>query len=147
MKKQLFLLLTLIVILAGCSETKEKTNILSVSDVTDRERAILQMNTDHGYMFDFKVNEEFKEATVWVEKYEKGSLADHPVSSLSSSIRNKGTIIFSMQRPVSKFDKTVLDVGSETKKGAAQGKTLTNNLKALMQCQVPPVHFREKQSP
>ncbi|WOV85678.1 hypothetical protein PGH26_07000 [Sporosarcina jeotgali] len=118
MKKQLFLLIPLIFVLCGCTEIKGNTNTISVADVTDREQAILHMNTDHAFMFDYNVSDEYKEATVWVEKYEAGKLADHPVSSISTSAKTEGTIIFSIQRPIQEFNKTVLNLSIGDKEGS-----------------------------
>lgn len=124
MKKQLMVLFTLLVILAGCSENRGKTNTISVSDVSDRERAILHMNTDHAFMFDFNVNGEFNEAMVWVEKYEKGILADDLVSSLSAPVDHNGMIVFSIQRPISEFDKTIVNVSISNDEGSSSGQNL-----------------------
>ncbi len=124
MKKQLFLLIPLIFVLCGCSEIKGDTNTISVSDVTDREQAILHMNTNHAFMFDYNVSDEYKEATVWVEKYEAGKLADHPVSSISTSVKTDGTILFSIQRPIQEFNKTILNLSIGDKDGSGSGQSV-----------------------
>ncbi|MBD7909492.1 hypothetical protein [Sporosarcina gallistercoris] len=75
------------------------------------------------------MNEEFNEAMVWVEKYEKGILADDPVSSLSSPVDNNGMIIFSMQRPISEFDKTIVNVSISNDEGSSSGQNLDDQPK------------------
>ncbi len=111
----------LILLLCGCSEIKGNTNTISVSDVTDREQAILHMNTNHAFMFDYNVSDEYKKATVWVEKYEAGKLADHPVSSITTSVKTDGTILFSIQKPIQEFNKTILNLSVGNKDGSGSG--------------------------
>ncbi|REB07439.1 hypothetical protein DVB69_11470 [Sporosarcina sp. BI001-red] len=118
MRKQLFFLLTLIVVLSGCSGVLDKRNTLSVSDLTDREQGLLSIYSDNMFVYDYHVDKDFKEVTIWVEKYEAGKFMDEPVSSIITPVEAEGTIMFSMQRPLVEYDKNVLNLAVTRKDGS-----------------------------
>ncbi len=91
--KRLFTLVALLMfVVSGCANN---TNMISVSELTERENAILSTTSDKSFVFDFQVDSEYTEVTVWIEKYESGKLIDKEVSSLTTDVKNRnGSIIF-----------------------------------------------------
>lgn len=118
MRNKLVLLLALLLVISGCSRMNAKTNTIAVSDLTNREEALLSMNTDNAFMFDYNVDEEFKEVNVWVEKYEEGKFSHDPISSFITPVEKDGTILFTLQRPIPEFDQSVLNLGVLSKDGS-----------------------------
>mgnify|MGYP003449052700 FL=1 len=48
-------------------------NTISVAALTDRENAILSSITDRSFVYAFNTAKEYKEVTVWIERYESGN--------------------------------------------------------------------------
>ncbi|MDW0109431.1 hypothetical protein [Sporosarcina aquimarina] len=118
MRKNLVLLFAILLVISGCSSINAETNTITVSDLTNREQALLSMNTDNAFMFDYDVDKEFKEVSVWVEKYEDGKFAHDPISSFITPVEKDGTILFTLQRPIPGFDQSVLNLGVISKDGS-----------------------------
>lgn len=91
--KRLFTLVALLMfVVSGCANS---TNMISASELTEGENAILSTTSDKSFVFDFQVDSEHTEITVWIEKYESGKLIDKEVSSLTTDVKNRnGSIIF-----------------------------------------------------
>ncbi|UOQ48715.1 hypothetical protein MUN88_00695 [Gracilibacillus caseinilyticus] len=62
-------------------------------ELTEREEAILSITSDQSYVFDFDVDNKYKEVVVWVEKYETGKLANDKIIDFKTVIENNGSII------------------------------------------------------
>jgi hypothetical protein len=115
MMKRLFLLLItalLILALSACdnSDTK-KINTISTVELTDREYAILSTTSDQSFVFDFKVDNEYEEVTVWIEKYESGKLIGDKLSSLTTKVKKKGSIIFTTNKTNDNHKELTFNIG------------------------------------
>ncbi|WP_143242224.1 hypothetical protein [Bhargavaea cecembensis] len=82
----------LVIVLSACS--KAGTNTIKPADLSDRESAILSTFSDGQMVFDFKLDADFKNVTVWVEKYESGQLVNEHLAQLGGPAEQNGTIIF-----------------------------------------------------
>lgn len=82
--------------LVACSQTATDANSLSVSELTEREDAILSIASDKSFVFDFNIDSEYKEASVWIEKYEAGKLVDDRLAHLTTEVEQSGSIIFTL---------------------------------------------------
>jgi len=79
-------------LLGACSDSQ--SNTISVAELTDRENAILSTTSENSLVFDFNTTSDFQEVSVWVEKYESGSLVDEKLSYLTTVVEQSGSIIF-----------------------------------------------------
>ncbi|MGG3805450.1 hypothetical protein [Metabacillus fastidiosus] len=94
-----FAVLTLFVLsLFACDDDNSNSEINTVShaELTEREEMILLSTADQSFVFDFNVEDKYKEVAVWVEKYESGNLVGEPNYVFSMEINKMGTIIFSI---------------------------------------------------
>ncbi|GAA0323891.1 hypothetical protein [Oceanobacillus sp. FSL W7-1281] len=82
--------------LVACSQTATDANSLSVSELTEREDAILSIASDKSFVFDFNIDSEYKEASVWIEKYEAGKLVDDRLAHLTTEVEQSGSIIVTL---------------------------------------------------
>jgi hypothetical protein len=114
MKRTLFtVFLSLVALsLGGCNDTdkKEQENTISKAMLTEREQVILSATSDNAFVYDFNIDSEYKEANVWVEKYEFGKLVDDKVSFLSTTINNDGLIIFDISRVNEERNETFFNI-------------------------------------
>ncbi|MGD7018494.1 hypothetical protein ACQCVC_20690, partial [Bacillus altitudinis] len=72
--------------LNACDDNSPQSNTLSVAEPTERENAILATTADRSFVFDFSIDSEYKEASVWIEKYEAGTLADDQINKLTAPV-------------------------------------------------------------
>ena len=78
MKKFLFVLTAMVILfsLTACntvmSTTKPNTNLISQTQITDREKMFLSIGNDEHFIFDFNVDTKYKWLEVWVDRYEFG---------------------------------------------------------------------------
>jgi len=95
MKRTLTILASalLLFILSACDDSNSNSNTISVSELTDRENAILSSSSDKSIVFDFNIDKEYKEVTVWIEKYEFGNLVEDKLSELTMQVEGDGSII------------------------------------------------------
>lgn len=82
--------------LAACSQTATDANSLFVSELTEKEDAILSIASDKSFVFDFHIDSEYKEASVWIEKYEAGKLVDDRLAHLTTEVEQSGSIIVTL---------------------------------------------------
>jgi len=82
--------------LVACSQTATDANSLFVSELTEREDTILSIASDKSFVFDFNIDSEYKEASVWIEKYEAGKLVDDRLGHLTTEVEQSGSIIFTL---------------------------------------------------
>ncbi|MEK3766179.1 hypothetical protein [Solibacillus sp. FSL K6-4121] len=73
-------------------------NTISVAALTDRENAILSSITDQSFVYDFNTEKEYKEVSVWIERYESGNLAENKIAELTMEVEGEGSIIFSTSK-------------------------------------------------
>lgn len=96
MKKILYtaLMTMLVIVLGACNGNK--TNTISVADLTDREEDILSMITEQSFLFDYNVDDTYQEVTFWVEKYESGKLVEKINNEAGAPIHGSGSLIFAI---------------------------------------------------
>ncbi|QUW23614.1 hypothetical protein JSQ81_08980 [Sporosarcina sp. Marseille-Q4063] len=79
--KRFFIIVALLVfVLSACVTNNAKSNTISAVGLTERENAILSTTSDISFVFDFNTDSEYKEVSVWIEKYELGKLVDDKIS-------------------------------------------------------------------
>ena len=87
----------LFLIVSACDDSSN-TNTISVAELTDRENAILSSSTDQSFVYDFSTDKEYKEVTVWIEKYESGNLVEGKIGELMTQVEGEGSIIFTTSK-------------------------------------------------
>ena len=119
MKKLIFGLIAIVFVLSltACNNIKTKTNIISETQLTDREKVFLSAGNNQYFVFNFSVDDTYKWVKVWVERYEFGGKASNS-SELSAALsENKEGMILA---EVSGFEKMknnwtiVIDNGGAT---------------------------------
>lgn len=98
MKRLFILVALLVVVLSTCTTTNIKSNTISASELTETESAILSTTSDKSFVFDFYIDSDYKEVSVWVEKYESGKLVEDVISSITSVVEENGSIIFTTSK-------------------------------------------------
>lgn len=88
----------LVSILSACGNTNSNSNTISVVELTEREKALLDTTSDISYVFDYTVDREYKQASVWIERYELGVLVDDKISHITTQVDEEGLIIFATVR-------------------------------------------------
>ncbi|MFD1068209.1 hypothetical protein [Oceanobacillus locisalsi] len=100
--------------LAACSQTESDANTLSVSELTEREDAILSTASDKSFVFDFNIDDAYKEVSVWIEKYEAGKLVDDRLAHLTTEVKQSGSIVFTLSEDVNENNNSFhIGVGTE----------------------------------
>jgi len=93
--KKLFTIVAVSVLLLGaCANNSSKSNTISAAELSEREHAIITTTSEKSFVFDFNTGSDYKEVSVWVEKYESGKLVNEAISSLITEVEEKGSIIF-----------------------------------------------------
>lgn len=99
MRRVLFLIMLTVLTLSlvACNEEGSKNvkaNTISSANLTEREEALLSGPADQSFVFDFNGGDQYKEVSVWVEKYESGKLIGE-LNRMSTEIKNTGMMVFS----------------------------------------------------
>ncbi len=84
-------------------------NSISEAKLSEREKAILTSTAEQSFVFDFTTDDHYKEAEVWVDKYEAGKFIGE-VNHLSMEIKNSGTMIFTTSRMSQESDPATFTV-------------------------------------
>lgn len=101
----------LVLILSGCDQNDIKvTNTVSKAELTGREDAILSTLSEQPFIFDFNVDDQYKELRVRVEKYEFGKLVKREKGFVSTDIKDKGTIMFAISKSEEKQKETLFNI-------------------------------------
>lgn len=79
--------------LSACNTFNSNTNTISTVELTDRENAILTTSADQSFVYDFNLDSDYKEVSVWIEKYESGELVNDRISKITSRVEDNGSII------------------------------------------------------
>ncbi|MFD1068203.1 hypothetical protein [Oceanobacillus locisalsi] len=82
-------------------------------ELTEREDAILSTASDKSFVFDFNVDDEYKEAAVWIEKYEAGNLVDNRLGYITTEAERSGSIIFTLSEDVNDAN-NIFNIGVST---------------------------------
>ncbi|MFN7253500.1 MAG: hypothetical protein ACK4M9_22405 [Anaerobacillus sp.] len=99
-----------------------KSNTIVNAELTDREKGILLTTSDHSFVFDFNIDSEYTEASVWFEKYEFGKLVDEQTGQLLTKIMNNGSIIFTITESEAVENQQLFNVGISSDDGTASVK-------------------------
>jgi hypothetical protein len=129
------MLTSLVLSLVACDDSNSNLKINTVSDakLTEREKVILSSTADKSFVFDFKVDDKYKEVAVWVEKYESGNLVGE-VNRISTEIKNKGTIIFTTSHPIEESNQAIFTISINSDGSTGTGwftETITDELSAV----------------
>ncbi|WP_438317065.1 hypothetical protein [Sporosarcina sp. FA9] len=110
--KRLFTIVALLVfVLSACANNNSKSNTISAVELTERENAILTTISGKSFVFDFNIDSDYKEVSVWVEKYESGKLENEAISFLITEIKDNGSIIFVTSNPDDSGKKQTFNIG------------------------------------
>ncbi|QDP38781.1 hypothetical protein [Radiobacillus deserti] len=88
-----------------------KTNWVKSVNLTDREMAILATTTSYANVFDFKVDDSYSQASVWVEKFVSGKEVKTNIGPLTTDIERKGSIIFTTSEPPLESNEIIFEIG------------------------------------
>ncbi|MGM7635325.1 hypothetical protein [Bacillus sp. Hm123] len=91
--------------LVACSND----NTISETTLTEREEAILTNTANQAFIFDFNVDDKYKNVNLSVEKYESGKLVGE-VNNISTKIKGKGTIIFTTSQTMEESNQALFAV-------------------------------------
>lgn len=112
--KRLFTKLIIVLslfVLSACNNSDSSSNTISVAELTDRENIILSTTSDKSFVFDFEIDGEYKEVSVWIEKYEAGELVDDRLSKITTQINKSGSIIFSKPKSSNTEKQNTFNIG------------------------------------
>jgi hypothetical protein len=110
--KRLFTLVALLIfVLSACVNNNAKSNTVSAVELTERENAIISTTSDKSFVFDFNIDSDYKELSVWVEKYESGKLVNDAISSLITDVEGNGSIIFATSKPDENGKQQTFNIG------------------------------------
>lgn len=122
MKKFISIWLISIFILIGCDQSNsEKSNSIKEATLTNREVAILDTVADKSFAFDYQ-SSGYKEAAVWLEKYESGELVDDKITWMMGSIEESGTILFTTTKRADGEPTSSYYIGILSDSGSISGK-------------------------
>jgi len=111
MKKLFSIVVLAVFVLSACVNNDSQANTISTVELTERENAILSITADSSFVFDFNIDSEYKELSVWVEKYAFGKLIDDKVSSISTTVEENGTIVFATSKADGRQKQQTFNIG------------------------------------
>lgn len=97
MKKHIvtIFIMMMTILVSACTNSDIKSpNSISTSTFTDREQVLVAATSDKAFVFDFNIDDTYKEVSVWVDKYEFGKKVETPIPHISVDVKDKGMIIF-----------------------------------------------------
>ncbi|MGG4265902.1 hypothetical protein [Peribacillus simplex] len=118
--KKVFLSIIISLLLLSLVACNANENNLSVPELTAREDAILANTSEHSFLFDFNVDDTYKEMTVWVEKYEFGKLVEDEKGRMTG-IEKNGTIIFTTSRTDDEQNLSFFNISIQSDDGVTTG--------------------------
>lgn len=112
MKKIIFapILILLVFSLNACTNNPKANNTISEAKLTKREKAILSTTSDKSFVYDFNVESNYKELSVWIEKYEFGKLVGDKITPITSEIKEDGTIIFTTSKTPNNQNQSLFNI-------------------------------------
>lgn len=128
MKKIFFiaLLALLTFTLIACTNSKLASNTIVDAELTDREESILSTTSNQSFVFDFNVGSEYKEATMWVEKYEFGELVDERIGYFTvNEVLEDGSIIFTTSQSNDAENQILFNMGINSSDGTSSSTAST----------------------
>lgn len=118
MKKIIYLAMVTLV-LSGCVMA---TNTIVLTELTDRENAILSTTSNQSFVFDFTIDSEYKQVSLWIEKYEYGELVDEG-RNMTTEVMEQGSIIFTTLQSESIENQTIFTIGVNDNEGTVSGRS------------------------
>ena len=112
----MILFIILVTTLTACNQ--QKSDYISQKDLTDREESILTILTEEAEIFEFKQST-YKEAKLFVEKYEFGKLVDDSLGSISTDIDENGYIIFARAKSASNMQNFHIGIEDDNGSGSS----------------------------
>ncbi|ODG93478.1 MULTISPECIES: hypothetical protein [Bacillaceae] len=112
MRKIIFttILIMLFCSLSACTKIQKSNNTISEVKLTKRENAILSTTSDKSFVYDFNVASNYKELSVWIEKYEFGKLVGDKINHITSGIKEDGTIIFTTSKTPTNQNQSLFNI-------------------------------------
>lgn len=120
--KRLFIILIgamLTFTLSACWNNDLKSNTIVNTELTVREKAILSTTSNQSFVFDFNIDDEYKEIAVWLEKYEFGKLIEERMGYVTTEVIDNGygSIIFTSIEPNDIDNQTFFKIGINSNRG------------------------------
>ncbi|MFJ7933823.1 hypothetical protein [Sporosarcina sp. NPDC096371] len=130
--KKLFLFVALsVLVLSACANNDSQSNTISTVELTERENAILTITSDKSFVFDFDIDSEYKELSVWVEKYEFGKLVDDKINSIITPVETSGSIVFATSKWDGSVKHQAFNIGISSNGSTGSSSNLIENLTGL----------------
>lgn len=131
MKRTITILISalLLFILSACDDNN--SNTISVAELTDRENAILSSSSAQSFVYDFKIDKEYKEVTVWIEKYESGNLVEDKIGELTTRVVGDGSIISTTSKTNSSQKQSTFNIAISSKEGVSSISAFDQNSNSL----------------
>lgn len=113
--KKIIIVVMLVSVLSACGNNNLKSNTIADAELTDREKEILLTTSDQSFVFDFQVDSDFKETSVWIEKYELGKLVNEQIGYISTEVTDNGSIIFTADKSNTTQNETFFNISINSK--------------------------------
>jgi len=98
-KKPSISVVLLIFLLSACGNSTSQSDVISPAELTEREDAIISTISDESFVFDYKIEAEYEEVSMWMEKYESGKLVDDKINEMTTQVaKESGTIILAKSK-------------------------------------------------
>ncbi|KQL38859.1 hypothetical protein AN960_12855 [Bacillus sp. FJAT-25509] len=104
------ILILLVFSMSACTNNPKSNNAISEAKLTKREKAILSTTSDKSFVYDFNVNSNYKELSVWIEKYEFGKLVGDKIDHITSGIKEDGSIIFTTSKTPNNQNQSLFNI-------------------------------------
>lgn len=121
--KRVLILFTLSLLLLSLSACNEE-NTLAGAELSEREQVLISSVSDQSFVFDFQTGEEYKQITIWVDKYEFGELVDEKISEMTTDIEHNGTIIFTNSPIPDEQNETIFTIIVSSDKGSSSSRVV-----------------------
>lgn len=120
MRRILFLITISIffLLLSACNEE----NTFAGAELSERDQALISTVSEQSFVFDFQIEEEYKQITVWVDKYEFGELVDEKISEMTTDIERNGMIIFTITPIPDDRNETIFGISVSSDKGSSSSR-------------------------
>lgn len=127
MRKAFIIFATLLMLVAcenNSDPTKEST--IGTADLTKREQAILTTTAGKSFVYDFSVDNDYKNVNIFVERYEFGKRVSENPNGVTMSLddEKKGTIIFSANSLVEHEEQLLFRIGVHTDSTSVVGESV-----------------------
>lgn len=131
MKKiHIMMILSLAALVSACSNgsATARSNTIAEAELTSREEYMLLTTSEHSFVYDFTLDSDHKEASIWVEKYEFGELTEPSVSRMWTEVEGSGFILFSVSDTHVNPNEKSIKMGLFGESGGGAGTSIDNVL-------------------